>query len=131
MAKIVNAAVLSVLVLATGCSGDDSESGAPGGDSGGGAKITENHPGDLVITSPARAAFIDKKTGLNITVSGKGATKNLTINGNRVAPAADGSFTTTIPATEGLDLIRAVDGEHSVDVPVLYGSFKAATAYVP
>lgn len=92
--------------------------------------ITENHPGALAITSPARASFIEAN-GTSIEVRGTGATKDLTINGAPAEVAPDGTFHATIPATPGLNLIVAVDGESRLEAPFLFGHFVAADKPVP
>src|SRR6185369_7164300 len=76
----------TLAVLGINCS---SEEPAPKPDDG----VTEAHPGNLVITSPERAAFIEGATDRSgsVEVRGTGVTSELTINGQRAEVAADGS----------------------------------------
>lgn len=87
---------------------------------------TDNHPGSLVITSPARAAFIEQ-TNAPIDVTGTGATPALTIDGAPAQVAPDGSFHATVKPVVGLNLIEAVDQDSHLETPFLYGHFRKAT----
>jgi hypothetical protein len=87
-------------------------------------KVTENHPGALVVTSPERASFI--KEGEHIVVRGTGATKELTVNGKPAKVEVNGEFEADVDAEPGLNVIAAVDGESRVEVPFLYGKFAPA-----
>jgi hypothetical protein len=90
----------------------------------------DNVPGNLVITSPKRAAFLpnDKPT---VEVTGTGASSALTINGQPVQVASDGSFTTTITPMVGLNVIMAVDGDSKLATPFLYGAYHQPTDSIP
>lgn len=90
--------------------------------------VTEARPGALVITSPARAAFIEGATDgtASVEVKGTGATSELTINGQRAEVTADGSFHATIKPSAGLNLVVAVDGESRLDSPFVFGHFVSA-----
>jgi hypothetical protein len=85
--------------------------------------VEENEPVALVILTPRRGAFIEASEGDTVVVKGVGAAPGLTINGEPVTPNEDGSFTTTVTAERGLNLIRAVDDDGSLDVPFLFGDF--------
>lgn len=87
--------------------------------------VTDNHPGSLVITAPERAAFIEGDDGTEVEVKGTGASQSaeLTINGERVDVAADGSFHGRIVARRGLNVINAVNGDAKLDAPFLFGHF--------
>jgi hypothetical protein len=116
-----------LLFVATAACGDSEErGGAPDAD----PIFTENHPGELVVTSPARAAFLPAADGAQVLVTGTGASPELEINGQPVTPADDGSFASMITATDGLNLIRLVDGDQALDTPFLYGRFEPADAAV-
>lgn len=91
------------------------------------AQVTENVPGDLVITSPTRAAFIEGEVGKTVEVKGTGATPDLTINGQKAEVAPDGSFHAKIKPAGGLNIIVAVDGESRLETPFLYGKFAPMT----
>jgi hypothetical protein len=93
--------------------------------------FVEHYPGELLITSPPRGAFIPVEAGNVVTVVGSGATKDLTVNGLPVAPTPDGSFTTDVVLGTGLNLIRVVNGESSVDTPVVFGAFAPVEQAVP
>lgn len=92
--------------------------------------VIENHPGSLVITSPARAAFIEAESS-QVTVKGTGATGALTINGEQVRVNGDGSFEAKVVPVVGLNVVVAVDGESRLETPFLYGHFAPATRAVP
>jgi hypothetical protein len=122
--------LLAGALFLSACSSDDERSKrrdepAPG------PEVTENDPGTLAITSPARGAFLTPTADGLITVEGTGATAALQVGGQPVSPAADGSFVATVPATYGLTLIRVVDGTSAIDVPVLYGNYAPSSATVP
>jgi hypothetical protein len=94
-----------------------------------GPNVVENKPGELVITEPARAAFIENAADAPIaavTVRGKGASKDLKINGSEVDVASDGTFTASITPSIGLNLIVATDGESRLETPFLFGHFASA-----
>ena len=104
--------------------------GGGGGDTGNGGASTDNHPGNLVITSPARAAFVPATSGSgagSIAVTGTGATPALTIDGAPAQVGPDGSFHATVKATPGLNLIEAVDGDSHLETPFVYGRFRKST----
>ncbi|HEX5064198.1 MAG TPA: hypothetical protein VFV99_32715 [Kofleriaceae bacterium] len=69
-------------------------------------------PPTLEVTSPARGTFADADT---VTVSGRATDKEgpvkVTVGGMAVTPAADGTFTATVPVTPGVDLIET----HAID----------------
>ena len=104
--------------------------GHGGGDQPSGDGVQDNKPGDLVITSPARAAFLERPSGVGadapVTVTGTGATPALTIDGAPATVAADGSFKATVKPTIGLNVIVAVDGDNRLETPFLYGHFRGA-----
>lgn len=87
--------------------------------------VVENHPGELVLTSPTRAAFIegDLQTPTPVTVKGSGASSALTINGEHVDVGVDGSFETKVVPVGGLNLIVATDGQARLETPFVYGHF--------
>lgn len=101
------------------CSGD--EATAPTSED----NVSESRPGSLVITSPARAAFIEGEGG-SVEIVGTGATSALTINGAPAEVGADGSFKATVKPGVGLNVIVAVDGESRLEAPFLYGHFVSA-----
>src|SRR4051812_15326276 len=68
--------------------------------------IVENEPGALVITSPARGAFL-VDDGKAVEVRGTGATPGITVNGAAAEVAPDGSFRTTVKPSPGLNLVIA------------------------
>jgi hypothetical protein len=94
------------------------------------ADVSENHPGSLVITSPARAAFIEGEANAPVEVRGTGATGALTIDGQRADVAADGSFHATVNAKTGLNIVVAVDGASRLETPFLFGHFAPANTPV-
>jgi hypothetical protein len=94
-------------------------------------RVAEGHPGTLVITAPARAAFVEGDGSALLDVRGTGATSALTINGEPVRPDADGRFHTTIKPQRGLNLLVATDGDARLESPFLYGHFEQATTAVP
>ena len=118
-------------LLVAGCGSSDEVGRGKGDGDGSDATVTENHPGDLVITSPARAEFIAETADGLVTVTGTGATDALEIDGQSVVPAADGSFTATVLAVPGVNVVRVVDGESAVDTPFVYGRFAPASDAVP
>lgn len=91
--------------------------------------VIENRPGRLVLTSPARAAFIEEGAGA-VEVRGTGATSALTIDGQPAEVAPDGSFHATVRPKAGLNLVVAVDGDARLESPFLYGKFAPATTPV-
>jgi hypothetical protein len=103
--------------------------------------IVENHPGSLVLTEPARAAFIEGSgepspgdegsDGADVEVKGTGATAALTINGQKAEVGKDGSFRARIKGTPGLNLIRAADGNAKLESPFLFGHFVKPSEPVP
>jgi hypothetical protein len=103
-----------------------SEKPAPSADE----NIVDNHPGALVITEPARAAFIEGDDGADVEVKGTGASPDVTVNGQHPEVAPDGSFHLKLKAKEGLNLITAVDGESRLESPFLFGHFISATTPV-
>jgi hypothetical protein len=92
--------------------------------------VTENRPGALVITKPARASFIEGTDG-KVEIEGTGATPALTINGARAKVEADGSFHASMRPSAGLNLVVAVDGESRLETPFLYGHFASPETPVP
>lgn len=114
---------LTLAVSATACS---SEEPAPTS----GEPVVENHPGTLVITAPARAAFLEDDGSPVVEVSGTGATSALTVNGERADVAADGTFHARVKPTKGLNLVVALDGESRLETPFLFGHFLPATTPV-
>lgn len=84
--------------------------------------VVESHPGALVITSPARAAFLEDD-GAPVEIRGTGATSALTINGQAAEVAADGTFHAKMSPAKGLNLVVAVDGESRLETPFLFGHF--------
>ncbi|HEY5946717.1 MAG TPA: hypothetical protein VIV40_14540 [Kofleriaceae bacterium] len=69
-------------------------------------------PPTLEVTSPARGALADAST---VTVTGRVADAEgpvkVTVAGNAVTPAKDGTFTTTVTLDPGVDLIET----HAID----------------
>lgn len=109
--------------LAVHCSSEDDKKKEPG------PNVVENKPGELVITEPPRAAFIENAIEAPIapvTVRGKGASKDLKINGISVEAKDDGTFSASITPSIGLNLIVATDGESRLETPFLYGHFAPA-----
>ncbi|MEJ7731894.1 MAG: hypothetical protein WKG00_22125 [Polyangiaceae bacterium] len=115
------------LTCLAGCGGDDLLGAAGPEDE----VAVHNFPGDLRILEPARAAFIEQNVAALVQVRGEGAGAELTIGEETVTPAEDGSFTATIAAVPGLNLLRVVSGEDAVDTPFVYGTFAPATEAVP
>jgi len=111
--------VLPVMALALASAHCSSEEPAPRQDDA----VIDNHPGDLVITSPKRAAFIEGDDGADVEIEGTGATSELTINGQRADVSADGSFHAKVKATAGLNIVKAADGESRLETPFLFGHF--------
>jgi hypothetical protein len=89
--------------------------------------VEENEPVELQILAPKRGTFFEAKDGDQILVKGLGASPGLTINGEPVMPDEYGTFSTTITARSGLNLIRAVDEDGSLDVPFLFGDYASPT----
>jgi hypothetical protein len=87
--------------------------------------LVVSHPSALVITSPARAAFIEDD-GSPVEIRGTGATSALTINGERAEVAADGSFRAKVSPAKGLNLVVALDGDSRLETPFLFGHFVSA-----
>lgn len=85
--------------------------------------VEENEPAALQFLTPERGVFLDAKDGDQILVKGLGASPGLTINGEPVEPDEFGTFTTTVTARTGLNLIRAVDGDGSLDSPFMFGDY--------
>ncbi|MBM4358549.1 MAG: hypothetical protein FJ096_10625 [Deltaproteobacteria bacterium] len=85
--------------------------------------VEENEPVELQILTPKRGTFFEAKDGDQILVKGLGASPGLTINGEPVIPDEYGTFSTTVTARTGLNLIRAVDEDGSLDVPFLFGQY--------
>ncbi|MBM4374066.1 MAG: hypothetical protein FJ095_03200 [Deltaproteobacteria bacterium] len=116
--RSIFAAALALLVV--GCT---SESVAPVDLAPAEPVVEESEPAALVIFTPRRGAFLEAAEGETVVVKGVGAAPGLTINGEPVTPNEDGSFSTTVIAERGLNLIRAVDDDGSLDVPFLFGDF--------
>jgi hypothetical protein len=112
--------LLPLAVLAIACSKPDSAS-APAE-----ANVAEAHPGDLVLTSPARAAMIEDD-GSAIEVSGSGASSALTVDGQAADVAADGTFHASIHPPPGLHVIVLQDGDSKLEAPILFGHFAKAS----
>lgn len=87
--------------------------------------VVVSHPSALVITSPARAAFIEDD-GSPVEIRGTGATSALTINGERAEVAADGSFHAKVSPAKGLNLVVARDGDARLETAFLFGHFVSA-----
>jgi hypothetical protein len=88
----------SLLVLTVACSSGGSDEPDP-------APVLE-------VTSPARGTFADSET---VTVAGRvtdNGSVRVTIGGTEVTPAKDGTFSATVPVTEGVAIIEthAIDG---------------------
>jgi hypothetical protein len=115
------------LACLTGCGGDDLPAAAePEGE-----VAVHNFPGTLRILAPARASFIEQSAGGLIEVRGEGAGSELTIGEQSITPEQDGTFTATVAAVPGLNLVRVVSGEDAVDTPFVYGTFAPASEAVP
>jgi len=123
--------IVTLALLLTGCSVQGLIGEGAGSLDGSETLGDDNEPGDLLVTSPARASFISATAAGTVIVQGQGATDELLIDGTPVTPAADGSFSTTVKAVRGLNLIRLVDGPSALDVPFLYGDFAKPTEVVP
>jgi hypothetical protein len=115
-------ALLLAVTLAAAATACSSEDPAPATD----PAVVESHPGTLVMTSPARAAFLEDDGSAAIEVSGTGATSALTINGERADVAADGTFHAKVKPQRGLNLVVALDGESRLETPFLFGHFLPA-----
>ncbi len=85
--------------------------------------------GPLVITSPERATF--HRTGEPLVVRGTGATNALLVNGKPAVVKEDGSFEAPFTPIPGLNLISAVDGERTVELPIVYGDYASPDAWAP
>lgn len=96
MMRILAAALV---VAAIGCSSSTSPDDA-------------DTPPTLEVTSPARGTLADADT---VTVTGRVSDKEgpvrVTVGGVEVTPAADGTFTASVPVTEGIALIET----HAID----------------
>lgn len=111
--KVLRSAVL-VFGLALGaCASSESE---PPNEN-----VVDHVAGPLVVTSPARASFLH--TTEAVVVRGTGATKALRVNGMPAKVADDGTFEATFEPIRGLNLVVAVDGESSVEVPFIWGEY--------
>ena len=119
-------ALLLALTLTASVVGCSSEEAASPGE----PPVVENHPGTLVITTPARAAFLEDDGSQVVEVSGTGATSALTVNGERADVAADGTFHARVKPSKGLNLVVALDGESRLETPFLFGHFLPATTPV-
>src|SRR5687767_13777412 len=104
-----------VASVAANCGGggsgsDDEKAPAPPG-AGGGPAAPERKPAksvsSLVITSPARGAFVPANAEGAVLVEGRGAKPGLTINGEAVEVAADGTFRRSVGVTPGLNVVHA------------------------
>jgi hypothetical protein len=132
---ILLTAVLAVASTHCASEADDESSSDPTEAAGSSAtddKVpvpSENVPGNLKITSPARAAFVEQSDA-PIQITGTGATSSLTINGAAATVAADGTFNATLQAKPGLNMIVAVDGSSRLETPFLYGHFVSPTTPV-
>src|SRR5579859_1197345 len=110
---------LPALALLCAC-GSSSGGASPRIDGG----PSENDPGTLVITAPARGAYVPTSGSALITVTGSGASPALTLDGQPVQVNSDGTFQATIACSVGFNLVQAVDGANRLDVPFLYGDFR-------
>jgi hypothetical protein len=119
-------ALLLALTLTASAIGCSSEEPAPLTE----PPVVENHPGTLVVTTPARAAFLEDDGSQVVEVSGTGATSALTINGERADVAADGTFHARVAPSKGLNLVVVVDGESRLETPFLFGHFLPSTTPV-
>ena len=115
------------LACLAGCGGDEFQPVAEPEDE----VAVHNFPGELRILAPARASFIEQSFSGRVEVRGEGASAELTIGEQTITPAEDGSFTASISAVRGLNLLRVVSGEDAVDTPFVYGTFAPATEAVP
>lgn len=93
-------------------------------------RIVENRPGTLVVTSPARAVFIEGQ-GEAVEVRGTGATASVTVNGAAARVSDDGSFVAKVKPVVGLNVIEVVDGDARLETPFLYGQFEPANEAIP
>lgn len=76
------------------------------------SEVASDAPPTLEITSPARGTLADADT---VTVSGRALDKEgpvkVTVGGVEVTPAADGTFTASVPVAPGVALIET----HAID----------------
>lgn len=93
--------------------------------------IVENVPGALVVTSPARASFVESDKVKVVEVRGTGATAALVVNGAKAEVAEDGSFRALVKPSVGLNVVVAQDGASRLETPFLYGHFASAERMVP
>jgi hypothetical protein len=114
----------TVAIFGLHCSSSDEGGDTPAAEQK--TTVNDNVPGTLVITAPARAAFIKKADG-DIEVLGSGATSALTINGKPAEVHPDGTFRAMVTPVAGLNVITAVDDESKLETPFLYGNFGAIT----
>ena len=119
-------ALLLCLTLAASATACSSEEPALAHDE----TVVESHPGTLVVTTPARAAFLEDDGSAVVEVSGTGATSALTVNGERADVAADGTFHAKVKPAKGLNLVVALDGESRLETPFLFGHFLPANTPV-
>lgn len=118
------------LVVFSGCGSDDARE--PRDEPTEEETVYEEHfPEGIVVTAPARGAFISAEMGNVVTVTGSGARADLTINGQPVTPDDSGAFAADVPLGLGLNLITVADGEGSVETPVVFGHFAPTTQAVP
>lgn len=134
--RTATALALAFALAAVHCGGGDD--GGSTGDGANGAPsadvapaVKDNSPGTLVITSPARAAFIAAKGATPVDVTGTGGHAGLTVNGAPADVAADGSFHATVTPTVGLNVVVVADPQGSVATSFLYGDFHPVTEAIP
>lgn len=110
----------TAIAVLVACGGSDADSGS---DPSSPSNVVENHPGSLVLKSPARAAFIESQGGAGVEVLGTGGSASTTVNGQPVKLDADGTFHATIKADVGLNLVTVADGSARLESPFVYGHF--------
>lgn len=108
----LRAFVVALGLLAPACGGNDQGEPEP---------AVEAVPSQLVVTSPARAAFLHSNE--QVIVRGTGATKALRINGAVATVRDDGTFEAAVVPLRGLNLVVAKDGEQTVEVPFMWGDY--------
>jgi hypothetical protein len=115
MKNLVRSLVLAFGLASAACASE----GAPAEET-----PAESVPSALVITSPARAAFLHSNE--TVVVRGTGATKALRVNGSAALVNADGTFEAKMEPLRGLNVIVAIDGERTVEQPFLWGDYAPA-----
>jgi len=90
-----------------------------------------SEPVPFQLVTPGRAVFVSSANGDVVEVRGVGAAPGLTVEGVPITPAADGSFTTTFVAHEGLNVVHAEDPTGRLANAFLFGRFASPDKMIP